>query len=721
MATISIDITKDLTSASALKAFLTSQGSAILAIEDELAQFAGQPIASAVDAPAAKLSLSAEGSWNLPTGVTLSLTPTAACSVSVAKASATFEIATKIDSPDPIKFSSPPIDGKAFVNIQIDFGVKGSVQGSGMVGSVQIGGSASAAENGTFAFCQPVDASMTTVDALKQAFSKIVFPAQPDCGTLMDKGAISKLNFDGSVNVELDVSYGLGDHKFGAPSVAATHDALKAFNGSKLPQLDISGSAKASVGYAHEDHFAVLVNKTSDSACNLYLVRSAKNEWDASVGISAGITATKASVSVDSAALQTSLDKVTGNSPIGKAVANAATQGETKLQDALTTKLNGFLTKDVSGKASLTFGLDRQAGHTTLFDFKVDLTNSAAASESWQSLLNGDVRAAMTHGGFTLQAGSGVSDQLQRSSTIDFQFFNFGVNHETDFFNKGYAEVQKDGSIRISRDIGVEEKVKTKTKSRSFEVHFLATADEKTLGNVAAAAVDLLVEFSETKDKNEGASYAHILGEAPLNASGHETQAAAADFVNAHPDKTLAVSFVVKPSAYGRLQSSPYVGGKPNPDSTADRNNWNAFKSAARSYTYANSDFLDDLTYDSWVTFNRTSIDGRGSTVPADRRQLGNPPIGPQWPFFVASAEFMNLCDDLRILAGILPAATADESWTRIVKFLGDVVNKDIYVGFAKAIAAALLDQCQAGGPPVSGAYQLAADNGSLTCTLTVS
>jgi len=309
------------------------------------------------------------------------------------------------------------------VNIDLDFSIQGSVSGSGSFSGVGVAGKASGSKATTLSFCQPVDDSMPTSAAIRKAFSQLVFPLDPGRTANMLPGTITKVSFDGAFNCELDVTYGLGDHKVSAPSPVKVQQSLQGVVQIPTPSLDIHAGAKGSISYTHADHFALIINKSTAAIAMLYLVRSSENDWGASVGVTVGVTVTNVSLNIDQSALQTVVGKITGSNALAGQVVSAASQPLNNLQTSLNSKLKSSIS-DATGQAGLTVGLGRQKGHTALLAFKVDLTTANLVTQSWSALVDGSVAQALALKGFTLQAGSGVLDSLKRSSTIQFQFFN---------------------------------------------------------------------------------------------------------------------------------------------------------------------------------------------------------------------------------------------------------------------------------------------------------
>ena len=318
---------------------------------------------------------------------------------------------------------------------------------------MELQGKASGSRTTTLSYCQAVSAEMETAAAIKAAFDGLIFPIQPDCALRMPVGSIGKVNFDGVLDCELDITYGLGNYKLSAQSLGSAQDCVKvAWDKLTPPSLDIDAGAKASLTYKHTDHFGVIVQKVDANTALLYLVRSANDETGQSVGISVGMSATSVSCTVDPVQLTNTIRQMTGGGSPRLASDVAALAGD--LQTSLMGKANDWLS-DHKGDAGLMLSLSQQSGRCVLFTFKVDLSSVTAqtlARQSWVALMSGDLRQALQIGGFTLQPGSGVSESLKRSSCIQLHFFNlFQLTQTSDFFKNSVTRLAPDGSIRCLR------------------------------------------------------------------------------------------------------------------------------------------------------------------------------------------------------------------------------------------------------------------------------
>jgi hypothetical protein len=740
--TISIDVTQDLESLSALKTMLSSHEGAIFHILGELNKYALQPVSVAAQAQAsAKISLSGAANWTTSNGIGFSLTPTASCAIGISTAGTSFDVAMSVDSPQTQKIAAtaPPGTNTVYVNIDLDFDIQGSVSGSGNIGSLGIAGKASGGVTATLSFCQPVDAGTQTLAAIQKAFSGLVFPLDPECAEAMVPGSLAKVSFDATFKCQVSATYGLAEHKISAPSLSqmpASLQNLQKVVQVTVPTLDITAGIKGSVKYAHADHFGLIVTKTDSATAFLYLVRSASNDVGVSVGVTLGITATDPSVTIDTTALQSMVGQVTGSSTVASAVASAAGQPLNQLETSLNAKLKSWVA-DVTGQTGLTVSLDRQSSHTALFTFKVNLAAADLAAQSWAALVGGSVPQALAIQGFTLQPGSGVADSLKRSSTIQFHFFNlYSFSSTTDYFSNAYTELGPDGTIRVFRDVGQEQQTQTKTALAKFRIHFVATATEDTLHHVNQAKVDLYVELSEKSSSKYAGVLSQTVGLIPANPAVHLAQTKMAGYVAANPQGTLTLINIIKSSAYRKLTCSAYQGGKPPAlPHEQDLDNWDAFQAATESLM-PNIGFVPDMSFAFWMDFNRAANDQVGSTMIPDRRHPGAwgavPPsffedrgisanVGPLVAyFFLASGAFMNLCDDLQTLAVKTNPSSTTTQWNDLLNFLTQLVTKDVFIDYAKPTAGALLHQCSVAGAQVTTVADESSDSSSLTCTLTL-
>jgi hypothetical protein len=737
---ITLDVTKDLDKTSDLGNFFSGQAAAIFSLGLEVAQFAGRPIRLAVGSQPVKLGIQGEPKWTLPSGIVCCLSAGANCTIAICNTSEKFPMAKSVDSKDTMNVVAGPMPGMVYINIDLDFDITGTLSGSGTAGSIGIAGKASGSKSTTLSYSQPVGAELETRAAIKAAFEGLLFPFEPECALRMPVGTVGKVNFDGTLSCELDVTYGLANYKLSAQDFGAAQNSVKVA-GAKLtaPSLCVNAGAKASFTYKHSDHFGVIVQKVDANTAMLYLVRSANDETGQSVGVDVGISATSVTCKVDTAQLKDTVKKVTGGGSPKLESEIESVAGD--LEGSLVDKANDLLSSHKQD-AGLSLSLSQQQGRTVLFAFKVDLSSAASqglAKQSWTALMKGDLRQSLQIGGFTLQPGSGMADTLKRACCIQLHFFNlFQLTQTSDFFKNSSIKLAPDGSLRVFTDLGKESDFSVKSASETAMIHFVATATDNAMsGDYQKAEVDLYIELSETNKPGEANRIANSVGSIAGNAAVQSAQQKMTGFVAKNGSKKLALTTIFKPTAYQKLTCSPYNGSHPAAlPQEQDKNNWVVFQTSVRRMIPDLSETVAGLTYDNWTLWNVKSNYQIGdvpddSHVP-DRRNVGNyVAAGPnvfkdRWleyqPFLLASTGFMNLCDDLHSLAAIAGQVSTAANWQKLVATLQKWMLADVDPDWSKPALGALLYLCNTGtAGNVTTDFQTAKDNACFTCTLTLS
>ena len=744
---ITIDVMKDLETLSDLKALFTGQGTAMFSVGAEIAKYAGQPIQSAVGSSPVELTLQGAPNWKTSSGIAFSLSADASCTIAISDKSTKFSVAQSIDDPThTTDIVAGPTDGMVYVNIELDFDIKGSLSGSGTLSGIGIAGKASGSGTATLSYCQPVSATLETVAALKAAFSGLFFPFEPDCALSMPVGSIGKVNFDGSLNCELDVTYGLGSYKLSAQDFGLTQGSVKvAWEKLTPPSVNVDAGAKASVAYNHKDNFSAIVQKTDTNTALLYLLRSAANETKETVGITVGVSATSVSATVDPTQLTNTITQVTGGG--SSTLANDVATYVTGLQSNLVSKANTWLSNN-KGDAGLMLSLSQQSGSSVLFNFRIDLSSvprQALATQSWAAFVSGDLQKARQIGGFTLLPGSGVSESLKHSSSIQLHFFNlFKLGEDQSYFTNSVTRLAADGSIQFFADIGEEELFTINKATASATIHFVATASDDTKGNnFLNTEVDLCIELSEANNPQEANKIASSIGSIAANATVHDAQTKMLSFVANNKSKTLTLKSIFKPSAYQKLACSPYTLDQhghsypPALPQEQDQDNWYAFQAAVETLVPELS-FVSSMAYPTWMLFNVKSNYGTdadlNSGVP-DRRNEGDPDPAAQhlfnpltvqdWQirahFLLGTAEFMNLCDDVSSLAAAVAKVGSPGDWKSLINTLEGWVGADAPADWSKPALNALLSLSSIGTNPNQVSTDFQQSDSGFVCTLTLS
>jgi hypothetical protein len=731
---LTIDVTKDLESTSDLKSLISQNTNIIFQLASDLAKLAGQPVSAAAGSFSVSLSLTA----TLPTWtagpVMFSLAPSAKCTITIATQGEDLEAALNIaDTGKTTNVQLAAAAGTTYINIDLDFSLTGNASGSGTLEGLTISGKAAGSSVTTLSFCQPVPSTTETMQALKIAFSDIVFPTSPSGAlTRMTTGSSSRMTFDGSLSWELDLSYGLADYKLSASSFGLLQKSFTAAGQSLTPpSAEIKAGATASVKYSHTDHFGLIVIKPDANSARVFLVRANAKETDVNVGISVGITVTAASVTADPAQIQSAVQSVTGSSALASTVSSVVTPQLTNLESSLLSGLNSII-KEGNGDAGISVALKDKTNRVALFNYQVDLTRPVVATQSWNDLLTSNVGDATNLSGFTPLAGSGVSRQLSKSTTLQFHFFNlFSFTGSSTFFDNCTAALSADGSIQVTADVGIENLVIQNSSKVDLKVHFTATATEGGTGSLSGDSVDLDIEFSETGSAKAAVLIGSVLG-LMKQPSLNPAITAMNNYSLAHPAGTLALLATLKRTAYSRLKFSAFNGGingTPRKDQSADKVNWNAIHSAAVTLVGKTNAFITPFTFEDWEDFNSFCNTGNSGAV-ANRRQSGNPSAVPSTffkgndrnsvgLFLLATARGMNIFEDLVTLAADVQAATTNDQFKIIQNDLAAIINGDLDSSYAQPIAASILTQASAQvGAGIMVDIAQAADASTFTTTL---
>jgi len=341
--------------------------------------------------------------------------------------------------------------------------------------------------------------------------------------------------------------------------------------------------------------------------------------------------------------------------------------------------------------------------------------------------------------------GSGVADSLKHGSSIQLHFFNlFKLGEDQEFFKNSVTRLAADGSIQFFTDIGEKELFTVNKATASAMIHFVATATEDTKGgNFLNAEVDLCIELSETNNPKEANKIASSIGSIDANATIHDAQTKMLSFVANNKSKTLTLTSIFKPSAYQKLACSPYTQDQnsqshpPALPQRQDQKNWNAFQTEVESLV-PDLSFVSPMGYSTWMLFNVKSNYGTdadlSSGVP-DRRNEGNPDPAAQrlfnpltvqdWQirehFLLATAEFMDFCDDLSSLAAAVAQVGSPGDWQSLIKTLEGWVGTDAPADWSKPALGALLFLSSTGTNPNRVASSFQQTENSFVCTLTLS
>ena len=659
-------------------------------------------------------NLTQGASWATSTGITFGLSGTAGCSLEIIASGSVIDYVDGIGSTTNAAMPAGDYSGSVYVKMSLSFNIAGNVSGGGNVGALGIRGNAKATKGTSFVFAHKVKSSTLLRDAVTESLNHFIFPFQPNCALRMSAGDLAQVTFSGRLSYGLALTYGLASYNFTAPSVStALESATKGKLSLTMPGVSVDIGANFNLGVVHSDDFTAIVEKLDANDAFLYLMRARKKDVSAGASFGAQVFVTGLpSVNVNQQGLQAGVNLVT-NGLAGTQAASVSAVLENRLSD----KVNNWINNYVQSGTGLSATWDSQKNTMLISKYKVALDDPAVLDHSWDFFCQGNIRSAVGAGGLMLLPGSGVSQDINRSLTLSCTFFNFfHARNVASYFEQSRVYVTDTGDLRFLFDIGEERDTEVNKALKKARIHFVADATANS-----AADVKLQVELSETHDKGEAARMAAIAAYIP---QGTQASVAAADmqkFAAANPKGTLNLNFELESSAYGALSCSPYDGKKPPANQSVDARNWQVFHDAAVSLL--NPTFAARLTYATWQAFNQQST---GAKV-ADRRHEGNPVAGiTVWEaspsdvqqklmyFCLASADFMNLCDDLHQLAQTLSTIKIPDDWNRLLCDLKDIVMRDVNTDFAKPAVAALLKLC----PAKTVEYEKEVVGDAFTCTV---
>lgn len=696
--------------ASQLNSLLQGQAEPLFKFGAATAAYWNGPVEKFPSGNRASFHLSDSACWKTSTGISFGLTGGAECDLEILTQGYAVEYLDSLDATAKSGLPAEAYGGSVYVKLSLSFDISGDVSGAGGVGALGISGNAKGSVGASFAFAHKVKCGTLLKDAIAESFRKFVFPFQPSCAVEMAAGDLAQVSFSGAMSYSLQLSYGLANYSFTAPSVnTVLESCTKGAASLTLPSATIDIGARANLDCSHSDDFTAMVQKVDDGHAFLYLMRARKTEVSggASVGAQVSIMATP-TLTVDPQMLQDAVDHISH----GQAGAKV-----TAFSPELQSKINNKLDELVKNGAGLKAGFDRQSSATMILKYKVALRDPAALQHSWNYFCVGDIRSAVGAGGLILDPGSGICSEINRSLSIGVTFFNFFHAQDVNsYFQKSKTVITDTGDVRFLFDVGEESEATMNRVLRKARIHFVADAEANK-----AADVKLEIELSETNDRKEARHMIAIPGYLPAGSQATGASADMQEFVAANPGGTLNLNFVLEPSAYGKLTCSPYNGKKPPVDQSVDAGNWQVFYDAAVSLL--NMDYAAGITYSEWQAWNEAA---NGGTV-ADRRHIGDPAAGAVvWSgkatevqlklgyFCAATASFMDLCDDLQQLAERVSTAKIPDAWNRLLCDLKDIVTRDVNTDFAKPAVAALLRLC----PARNVSYDKQVCGPALTCTI---
>jgi hypothetical protein len=208
-------------------------------------------------------------------------------------------------------------------------------------------------------------------------------------------------------------------------------------------------------------------------------------------------------------------------------------------------------------------------------------------------------------------------------------------------------------------------------------------------------------------------------------------------FIDASANGTVQLNITIPSSAYGYIAADPVSNSSTPANTVHDKKNWNTFVQTAddlnawplRQLSVVSIDTLSFLrSYAGWEDFNKAFS---GTAVP-NRDEFGNPASWPQELLqipdnvrpaiafsILAGQYFMNLCDSLQQLAGIVNLAGTEITWKEFMDII-TTAAKDYVSDFARPVALALIWLCGSGITSISGPPDSDASSGKFQVKLSL-
>ncbi len=727
--TLSIDV-DSLTDKSQLKSLLKSSARPAFQFFADLAPYIGKPIADLPSGVKMGISISQNAAWTTTTGIGFSLTPQITSSLEIITSGAVLNYAPGLKSEETDGcLPADPYPGYAYLKLSLDFIIAGTVSGTGNVGALGICGNATGSAEKGAVYCHRIAGTTDLADAIRSVFENFVFNLEPSSALTLPVNDLAQSTFRGNFGLNLALSYGIDNIKFSAPDAAsALQSATRGIVQLRPPSGSVDIGANASIAYSHSDDFSAILEKRGDDDAYFNILRAHKDDLSGKLGIAAEVTLDSCTVKCDPAKLKQGIDKLTDGLGGDQAAAVA-----TSLQDKLNGKLNSFVGQLTKGGAGASLGFDLTHAKTLLLQYRISLKDPALLAQSWTALCRGDLDGACGSGAGALHPlpGSGLENDLSRSCTLDLHLFNFFSATDTStYFNKTTVTVTDTGDLRYLCDFGDESQAQIKDALSDCRIHFVVTAELSALGVVSHAQADLHLDLTAKQDPREAGRIANCIGSLPSDPQIESAQAAMAQFARTNPHATLNLTCILKGSAYARLSCSPFTGVKhdvPPAEQQQDMQNWSAFYTGCLQLVQL--PYMRGFNYEWWRRFNRIANNGSDDGKPGNRRHAGDldAVLASFWPdttnsaleakLLLNTADFMNLCDDLHGMAGLIGEIDTKTQWNALLGNLERLIHRDTDTDYSKPAVYALLALSR----PSQIDYKPESGKDCLTCTLTLS
>jgi len=639
-------------------------------------------------------------------------------------------------------------NGAAYVGLELDFILSGGLSVSVPVGTVGIFGSVNTQDTINVAFYKKCDPSVTLKDAIAAAFAGFVLPLHPLTLNNLEIGDYLHHNFNACLQVGLGASIGYSKAFYAGQSpidIPGTRGAVT-LDTSFIPTFQ--ASATLSFSFAYTGCFEALLWKDNATTGHLHLYRSKVQQTSLGLTLGMGLTSSPATSTMNmtnqfGAFMGKLLPGSLGSTFMGK-VWPAATSEVGDFTNESVGRLGGWFQTATNGQASLEIAIGKTNQTYLLLDYTFDL-NASAFSAAWKTAVAGDfVKALSTpNGGVSIGVGGGLEKFHRSQTSITLNLFGHLQAGWSDAIVSNSSMIYAgNNTFHLMAVEGRQLLANVNSSAREIDIYFAAEADFSGSA-VKLGTVELHCILKATNNPKYGGYIANFL---TLMTTGQDpamlAKSVAANASQSGTTQLLHLTF--GSTAYGRLQASNIVNGKPD-NQSSDQSNYSAFaRACADLITSPPANFSyngQSLGYTMWSNWNIASNDkwppSQGA-VP-NRTQSGNPAAGlvflntefPQAGLNAdligyalhAAGDFMNFCADLKSLITFTAAGPQLAPWDDLVAKLKSIIHNDVSQDFVAPATLALTRLCASGNPPteIGGPVPGLTNQNSIAVTVTYS
>lgn len=656
-----------------------------------------------------------------------------------------------LDNPKQTSVPVPP--HTAYTRLTLNFSITAQVSGSGSFsgGAYGVKGSASSTDTYAITFCKVFDPSTPVKAAIGLTFQSFVLPLNAKTIELLDSGDYLLHEFDGNLNLSFGAFAGIDKVLYSGQSsvdvLSVNHSPLSTLSAQTKPEIKADVELDFTFQYATK--FESLVSKIGTIG-KLHLFRSSKA--DATTSLMAGLTFngnTSAKIQSNAQTVANSLSKSAGaGSQVVSQVANAAVSEINKGVTDVNDTLSNWLNRANGLKANLQLAIEAITTRTLLAAYDFDLSDAAAPGleNAWTLAVKGDLAGALKYKDpgtgksfVSLEVGSGLESEYQRKTSLSCNFFNLWRYSTWSQWQSQVSMVYAGNNVfHMNANIGRITETDYVGTMKSINFYFAASAEEALNGSVSKAVVDLHIDLTAQGVPEAARQIAGMLsgiGGCPACTTMARNMNS---FINVSAKGTVQLNITIPSSAYGYVTADPISNSSTPANTVHDKKNWDTFVQTAddlnawplRQLSAVSINTLPFLkSYAGWEDFNKAfsgaavpnrKAFGNSASWPQNLLQISDPNIRQIIAYSILAGQyFMNLCDSLQQLAGIVNVTGTEVTWKEFVDMI-TAAAKDYVSDFARPVALALIWLCGSGITSISGPSDSDATSGKFQVKLSL-